>query len=706
MRIKGKFFIIVFAIIISFLISIGIYFFIHNYINDIEKEKNIIINLRIVCIKNQLEANLIQNTQFMNQLIIYKESKIAIENAFNELETINILLKINNSIEIALEKVLNLKEVIYNLNNKLVEDLDKVIADAKTVFENIVYIKLEDFYQSEKALRYYNIKNIQGNVKILIDDITILNNNLNSSLSLINSQFEIINSEIEKLKFRSYFISLIIVLFLLFICVIFSLYISNRIILSIKQVDNAIEKIAKGDFSTILDIKTNDEFKALSDNYNIFIHDLKKRVDAELDFMRTIGSSITYDKNIHYIFDLVTESALKNTNADGAIVFIVEDRKYFRVESISGFFPPINYIENINKYGYDSTNFFYKSKLFDINETLLGIIFEKKESVFIKNNKIEEKLTNNINENNLLFINSFIAFPLIISNNVIGILAIAAVKKDNYLTDLDYTHLNIFTDYVSLYIQNWKSYIELIEKKEIERDIKIASEIQKKLLPEDLIKIERVDLAAYSLPAKGVGGDYYDIIKLGDDKIAIIICDVAGKGISAALLMVMIRTIFHLVILSKKEIDMILSWINRGIIGSISTGYYATLSMLIYNYNSKQIEYSNAAHTPLLVYKKDSNKIFQVDTKGMPLGIEKSSKYEKKRFKINSGDFIVLYTDGIIEAMDKNGNQYKLNTLIKILSQNTNLSSKELVEKIKEDVNRHVENCKQFDDQTLLIMKI
>ena len=222
MSIRWKFIIIIFAVIISFLISISIYFFIHKFINRIEKEKKIIIDLQLACIKNQVEINRLQNVYFMNQMVVYKESKIATENAFNELETINILPKINKSIDIALERIFNLQDVIFKLNEKLVEDLDIIIDDAKNVFQYIPYIKIEDFFQNEKALIYPNIEHVQENAKALIIDIDILNNNLNSSLSIINSQFKIINEEIENLKTITNIISITIALFMLIICVVFS----------------------------------------------------------------------------------------------------------------------------------------------------------------------------------------------------------------------------------------------------------------------------------------------------------------------------------------------------------------------------------------------------------------------------------------------------------------------------------------------------
>ena len=151
----------------------------------------------------------------------------------------------------------------------------------------------------------------------------------------------------------------------------------------------------------------------------------------------------------------------------------------------------------------------------------------------------------------------------------------------------------------------------------------------------------------------------------------------------------MIRTILRLIVATRQDPATILTWINRGLAGSISIDHFATLSFLTFDPRNREVVYSNAAHLPMLIFKSKDNKFLQVDTPGLPVGVEKDTRYAQRRFTLEKDDFMVLYTDGIIETMDSKGKQYTMQSLLNILKLNRNLSAQ-----------------RQHDDQTLLVMKI
>ena len=177
-----------------------------------------------------------------------------------------------------------------------------------------------------------------------------------------------------------------------------------------------------------------------------------------------------------------------------------------------------------------------------------------------------------------------------------------------------------------------------------------------------------------------MSGDYDDVFRLEQGKLGIAICDVAGKGIPAALVMVMIRSILHLIVSPARDAAATLNWINRGITGRIDLDHFAKIAYLIYDEKDREIQYSNAAHLPLLVY-------------------------EQKRFPVEKGDLVLLYTDGIPEAMNPAGQQYGLGGLKRMVEKNAVLPPAELVACIREDLRRFVGTARQHDDQTLLVMK-
>ncbi|RPJ04156.1 MAG: serine/threonine-protein phosphatase, partial [Spirochaetaceae bacterium] len=197
-----------------------------------------------------------------------------------------------------------------------------------------------------------------------------------------------------------------------------------------------------------------------------------------------------------------------------------------------------------------------------------------------------------------------------------------------------------------------------------------------------------------------------DVLQFKNNRIGMVICDVAGKGVPAALIMVMIRSILHLITSAEKDAANVVTWINRGITGKIDIDRFATLSFLTYDENTREVVYSNAAHHPLLIFRKKTGSIEVVDTEGLPIGVERTAKYGQKRFKLESGDLVVVYTDGIIEAMNPAGQQYTYERFTKLVFENSSLAPDTLIEKIKTDLRTHVGNAPQHDDQTLMLMKV
>jgi len=325
-------------------------------------------------------------------------------------------------------------------------------------------------------------------------------------------------------------------------------------------------------------------------------------------------------------------------------------------------------------------------------------------AVLIRDSRLDERLRANASDD-ILFVSSLVVVPLVVRNRALGALSVIKRAENQFFEERDFQHLTTLAEFASITIDNLYTYIEVLEKREFEREVDIAAQIQQKLLPGELPELESVELSVYNMPAKGVSGDYYDVFRLEKDKLGIAVCDVAGKGIPAALVMVMIRSILHLIVSPERDTAATLNWINRGITGRIDLDHFATFSFMIYDEKNREILYSNAAHLPLLVYRQATGSLFKVDTQGLPIGIEKGTRYEQKKFHIEKGDLVLLYTDGILEAMNPSGAQYGLDGLKRMVEKNALLPAKELVTAIREDLRRFVGTARQHDDQTLLVMK-
>jgi len=246
-----------------------------------------------------------------------------------------------------------------------------------------------------------------------------------------------------------------------------------------------------------------------------------------------------------------------------------------------------------------------------------------------------------------------------------------------------------------------------IEKERMDEQIEIAKTIQENLLVEEFPKLDELEFGAYYKAAKGIGGDYYDIIYRKDkNRIGAIMADVSGKGVPAALVMVMIRTILQSTFRFLSTADEIIDNINKGITQKLTGDKFVTMFYFNYDINTGKMEYSNAAHSPLVVYKVRQNTIIELDTDGAPVGIDPNFTFGVNTATLDEGDILLTFTDGISEAMNEKNELFRTSRVIDIVKKNYKLSAEELKNKIISDIESFVGNAPQHDDMALVIVKI
>ncbi len=427
--------------------------------------------------------------------------------------------------------------------------------------------------------------------------------------------------------------------------------------------------------------------------------------DSLFSFMQELSSAVSEKMEINKILSLVVRSAIRNTGADGGAILMVDEMgNDLRYRAIVGTYsPPFKVPEVVKTRATRLEDYLYSTGI-KFGETILGESFQRAEPIFVQNTRQDERLAEDV-ESNQLDISSLIVVPLIVSKRILGVISVGKQAWGQFFTDEDFEHLKAFADYASLSIDMHLNYLEVLEKRQLDHELGIAAEIQKKLVPRDLPSLRAAELAVHSVPARGVSGDYYDVFHLDSQKLIIVVGDVAGKGVPAALVMVMIHSIFHLIASPKRDIATTLTWINRGLFGQVDIDHFATLSILSYDESTHSIQYSNAAHHPLLVYRVASDEIEFVDTEGLPIGIDRASSYKLKNLSLQSGDVALIYTDGIVEAMNPEGEQYSLDRLSSVLRSNRDKRAEELKKAIENDLAQFTGTARQHDDQTLIILR-
>jgi phosphoserine phosphatase RsbU/P len=245
-------------------------------------------------------------------------------------------------------------------------------------------------------------------------------------------------------------------------------------------------------------------------------------------------------------------------------------------------------------------------------------------------------------------------------------------------------------------------------RRELERkrfEIETARNIQQTFLPESTPRLEGFDMAAFSLPALEVGGDFYDFIPIAQDKWGIVIADVSGKGFPAALFMALSRTYVRANAMGKTTASEAICMANNLIAQDDRSGMFVTLFYAVLDLYKKQLHYINAGHNPPLLIRGDGGDVVLLSAQGIALGVVDEINLQEVELNLANNDVVVFYTDGITEAINGKEEQFGQERLIKLVAQNSSLPAQELIDKIKSVVMDFTQGQEQFDDLTLVVLK-
>jgi sigma-B regulation protein RsbU (phosphoserine phosphatase) len=243
------------------------------------------------------------------------------------------------------------------------------------------------------------------------------------------------------------------------------------------------------------------------------------------------------------------------------------------------------------------------------------------------------------------------------------------------------------------------------EKERLVKELEIAKGIQQSFLPEKEPEITGFDIAASNIPAKEVGGDFYDFIPISADKWGLTIADVSGKGVPAALFMALSRTLVRASATGNPKVGDAIEKANDLICADSKSGMFVTLFYAILDAKEKSLRYVNAGHNPPLL-KHPSGGTVLLKADGIALGIIDGIKLEEAELQLEGGDVVTLFTDGVTEAINAVEEQFGQQRLLSIIEENRNLPAKEILHRIQEAVETHSGGQPQFDDITLMIIKV
>jgi hypothetical protein len=247
------------------------------------------------------------------------------------------------------------------------------------------------------------------------------------------------------------------------------------------------------------------------------------------------------------------------------------------------------------------------------------------------------------------------------------------------------------------------SFLTLRQKEALEREVEIAREVQRELLPRGYPVVRGLEIAGACIPAIGVGGDYYDFLPLQDERIGLVIADVSGKGIPAALLMAGLQASVRSLALPGVAPCEINRRLNDMLHQSTSASRYATLFFGLYDPCDRSLHYSNAGHFPPIHI--GAHGAAYLSQGGLPIGLMPGSLYGEGRRELGVGDLLALYTDGVVEAPNADGEEFGNARLLEILTRNQEGSLSELLSEVIDAVDGWSGGGVPHDDITLVLAR-
>lgn len=244
-----------------------------------------------------------------------------------------------------------------------------------------------------------------------------------------------------------------------------------------------------------------------------------------------------------------------------------------------------------------------------------------------------------------------------------------------------------------------------LQKKQAE--LMVAADIQKSFLPEKIPYLKGFDIAATTIPAREVGGDFYDFI-IQDENLQFVIADVSGKGVPAALFMALTRTIVRACATPYERAAERLGCANRIVVfdsRSVTSGMFVTLFFASLNRKDRSLVYANAGHNPPLLFRAAARSIETMEITGVALGMGAEMEYEQRQLTLESGDILLLYTDGVVEAMNDKEDLFGHNRLRSSLTAAKELSAQGILDNILRDLRQFTEGAEQSDDITAIVIK-
>jgi sigma-B regulation protein RsbU (phosphoserine phosphatase) len=416
---------------------------------------------------------------------------------------------------------------------------------------------------------------------------------------------------------------------------------------------------------------------------NDFLYSELKRKSLQNYLLVEIGKKISATLDLSEVLETIIESVNQLVGYDAGGIFLVDEQK--------------KVLQRMVTRGYDTK--LLKKLTLKLDKGIYGWVIKNKLPSII-NDVSQDANYYPVRKST----SSQLTVPLINVDQVIGVMALESDKL-NHFTPGDEELLMTFASQAIIAIENAQLFEAYTQKKRLESELIVASNVQKALLPERPPDFKGLKISFINIPSRIVGGDFYDIFKLGENKLGISIGDVSGKGAPASLLMAILYAGFRSHLKAIYPVVEVVARLNNLITEITTEGYFATFFFGIYNRDVGELTFTNAGHNAPLLIREDGS-LRRLTTGGIVLGFLMDQEYRQETIKLVKGDFLILFTDGVTEIMNGKGEEFGEERLINLIRKHRDMNVHDLKQIILQKLKNFNAKKDFSDDVTLAIIYV
>ena len=430
------------------------------------------------------------------------------------------------------------------------------------------------------------------------------------------------------------------------------------------------------------------------------------------DFLHGLGAAFTETIRASDLHRLIVEGAARILDAHGGALYVVERGGTTLAPAfISKGCPPVVGVPQHTLQQAATTpvalDGYLRSHAINVGEGVVGRAWESGQPVLIADMADAPELASL--RDSPLGTTSVMVTPLLYGKQNMGVLALANGPMTAPFTASDFVVFKSIAEQSAFALYTAGIYSEANEKKRLDHDLQIAREIQRILLPSEAPNVDGFEISGINIPASQVSGDYFDYITVDPDRLGVAIADVSGKGVPASLIMAICRSVLRSQAPENSSPSEVLKKVNRQLYPDIREDMFISMAYLILDHARATVTLSRAGHDAPLLYRSSTRELTQIKPPGLVLGIDSGNVFDRiagdVEVPLEKDDCLILYTDGVTEALDDAGDEFGLDRTIRSVRESAASGAPAVIDRLIEDVRNFVGTTPQNDDITLIAIR-